>query len=63
MLRQRFLQYLAVPLIIVQGANFRDTTKALEGTQILLVYVGEVRVCDDNVGQRLDVAQAMGYPG
>ena len=36
--------------------------EALKGTQVQLVDMGEVGVGDNDVGQRLDVAQTMGYP-
>ena len=56
MLSQRLPQHLAVILIVVKGADFGDTAKALESSEIQFVYVGEVGISDDDVGQGLDVA-------
>ena len=62
MFSQRLLQDLAVVVIVVERADLWDAAKALKGTQIQLVDVGEVRVGDDDIGQRLDIAQTVGYP-
>jgi hypothetical protein len=63
MLCQRFLEDLAVAVIVFDCANLGDATEALEGAQVGFVYMGEVGIGDDNVGQSLDVAQPMGKPG
>jgi hypothetical protein len=62
MLTQRLFQHLAVLVVVVKGANFGDATETLKGAQVQLVDVGEVRVGDDDVRQRLDVAQTVCYP-
>jgi hypothetical protein len=45
-----------------QAGYHGHATEALKGSQVRLVYVGEVRVGHDDVGQRLDVAQTVGKP-
>jgi hypothetical protein len=62
MLPQRLFQHLAVLVVVIERANFWDATEALKGAQVQLVDVGEVRVGDDDIRQRLDVTQTVGYP-
>lgn len=62
MLGQGFFQQLTVTLIVLEGPDFGHATEALKGTQIQLVDMGKVRVGNDDVGQRLDVTEAMGKP-
>lgn len=59
MLRQGLLQEVAVLLVIFQRAYLGHSAKALEGTQVRLVDMGEVRVCNNDVWQGLDITQAM----
>jgi hypothetical protein len=59
---QRLLQQLAVLFVVVERLDLGHATEALKGSQVRLVYVGEVRVGHDDVGQRLDVAQTVGKP-
>ena len=63
MLCQRFFEDFAVTVVVFNCANFGDATEALEGAQVGLVYVGEVGIGDDDVGQSLDVAQTVGKSG
>jgi hypothetical protein len=63
MLFERLFQYFAIAIIVIQRPDLLDTTEALKGSMIELVDVGEVRVGDDDIGESLDVAQTMGYPG
>jgi len=55
MLGKGLLQDLAIAVIVFQRADLLDATKALEGSVVELVDVGEVRVRNDDVGEGLDV--------
>jgi hypothetical protein len=57
---QCLFQNLAVAIVVLDCANLGDATEALKGAQVGLVYMGEVGVGDDNVGQGLDIAQTVG---
>lgn len=59
MLLQGLLQYLAVLVIVFDRSNLGDATKALESLQVRFVHVGEVGVRNDNIGESLNVAQAV----
>jgi hypothetical protein len=59
MLGQGLLQHLAVLLVVFQRANFGHATEALKGAQVRLVDMGKMRVRDDNIGEGLDVAEAV----
>lgn len=48
--RQCLLQYLAIFLIVVEGANFWNAAKTLKGTEVLLVDMGEMGVRNDDIG-------------
>ena len=61
MFGQGFLEHLAVVFVVVEGADFGDSAKAFKSSEIELVDVGEMGICDDDIGQCLDVAQAVGY--
>jgi hypothetical protein len=63
MFRQCLFEHLAVAVIVVDGADLGDSAKALKGAQVRFVYVGEVGIGDDDVGQGLDIAQAVGKSG
>lgn len=60
MLSQRLPQHLAVFLVVIEGTNLGDPAKALKGGEIELVDVGEMGVRNDDIGQGLDVTQAVG---
>jgi hypothetical protein len=60
MLGQGFFQHLAVLLVVLQRPNLGHFSEALKSSQVRLVDVGKVRVCYHDVGQGLDVTQAVG---
>lgn len=60
MLGQRLFQHLAVLLVVLQRPNLGHFSEALKGSQVRLVDVGKVRVRYHDVGQGLDVTQAVG---
>lgn len=60
MLGQSLLENLAVLVIVLQCAYLGYATKALKGSKIRLVDMGEMGVGDDDIGQGLDVSEAMG---
>jgi hypothetical protein len=62
MFGQRLLQHLAVLFVVLERLDLGHATEALKGSQVRLVYVGEVRVGHDDIGQRLDIAQTVGKP-
>lgn len=63
MLFQRLPQDVAKPVIVVETADLRNHVKLLERFVVEFVYEGEVRVGDHNVGQLLNVTQAVRNPG
>lgn len=63
MLSESLLEYLAVLVVVLERAYLGDATKTLKGSQIQLVDMSKVRIGDDNIGQSLDIAEAMGKPG
>jgi hypothetical protein len=62
MLGQCLLEHLAVAVVVLDGSDLGDATEALKGAQVRLVDMCKVGVRNDDVGQRLDVAQAVGKP-
>jgi hypothetical protein len=62
-LGERLLQQLAVVVIVLERPDLLYAAEALEGSVVELVDVSEVGVGDDDIGEGLDVAQTMGYPG
>ena len=62
MLLERIFEYLTIPIIILERADLGNATKALEGSKIELVHVGEMGVCNNNIRQRLHVAQTVRDP-
>lgn len=63
MFGQGVLQDVAVAVVVVEGLDDGDAAKALKSAQVALVDVGKVGVGDNDVGERLDVAQAVGEAG
>ena len=63
MLGQGLVEHLAVSLVVLKRADGGNATEAFEGTQVELVNVGQVGIGNDDVGQRLDIAQTVGKPG
>lgn len=62
MLGERLFQKLAVTVVVFQCPDLLHLAKALKSTVIQLIHVSEVRVCDNNIRQSLDVPKPMGYP-
>ena len=60
MLLERLLQDLAILVVVLERADLGHAAESLKGAQVQLVDMGEVRVGDDDIGQRLDVTQAVG---
>ena len=61
MLLERLLQHLAVLVIVFQRPYFGNAAKALECSEIEFIYMGEVGVRDDHVGECLDVTEPVCY--
>jgi hypothetical protein len=60
MFLERLGQHLAVFFVVLQRPDFGHTAEALECSQVRLVDMGEVRIRDDDVGEGLDITQAVG---
>jgi hypothetical protein len=58
-LGQGLLQHLAILFIVLQRPDFRHATEALKGSQVRLVDMGKMGICYYDVGQGLDVAEAV----
>ena len=57
---QRILEHLAVLIIVIERTNLGKAAEAFKGLEIELVDVRKMGIGDHDVGQRLDVAQAVG---
>ena len=51
---------IAVVVIVIQSPNLWHCAKPLKSLVVKLVYVGQVRVGQDNVGEFLHIPKAMG---
>lgn len=59
MLPQSLIHHLAIAIILFEGFYRWDSPKSLEGLKVEIVYVGDVGVGDDHVGECLHITQSM----